>query len=32
MVMDVLLDSCGVLTGLLLLSFGYNMVKKKTNE
>ena len=32
MVMDVLLDSCGVLTGLLLLTFGYNMVKKKTNE
>ena len=31
-VTDVLLDSCGVLTGLLLLSVGYNMVKKKTNE
>ena len=28
---DVLLDSCGVLTGLLLLTIGYTVVKKKTN-
>ena len=31
-VTDVLLDSCGVLTGLLLLNLGYNIFKKKTNE
>lgn len=30
-VTDVLLDSCGVLTGLLLLICGYNIVKRKTN-
>ena len=30
-VTDVLLDSCGVLTGLLLLICGYNIFKKKAN-